>query len=144
MTLTRSKLIVITFGLVALVIGLSSFDLARGRVADTQSAVIRDVVAESRDRQCGGDVSAVLARSFPTGMPRTEALATLEAIKVNPPRPWFWVPRMDDRTRDTPAQITAVRTIRAVFSGQHDLKVVLDLAGDRVTAVKAEVICSFR
>lgn len=139
-----SRLTVIAFGLVALVIGLSSFDLARGRVADTRSALIADVVAASRDKQCGGDVSAVVSGYFPPGMSREAALAALGEVKVRAPRPWFWTPRMDDRTLEAPDGITAIRTIRAVFSGQHDLRLVLDLADGKVRAAKGEVICSFR
>ena len=139
-----SRITVIAFGLVALVIGLSSFDLARGRVADTKSALIADVVAASRDKQCGGDVTPVLARYFPAGMSRNAALAALAEVRVNPPRPWFWTPKMDDRTQVTPEKITAIRTIRAVYSGQHDLSLALEMADEKVTAAKGEVVCSFR
>lgn len=139
-----SRITVIAFGLVALVIGLSSFDLARGRVADTQSALIADVVAASRDKQCGGDVTPVLAKYFPVGMSRNAALAALAEVRVNPPRPWFWTPKMDDRTNATPDRISAVRTLRAVFSGQHDLSLTLDMADEKVTAATGEVVCRFR
>jgi hypothetical protein len=139
-----SRLFVIAFGLLALVIGVASFDLARGRVADTRSAALADVVAASRDKQCGGDVTAALAPYFPIGMSRAEALAEIAKIVVTPPRPWFWTPRIANRTLDEPARIRAVRTIRAVFSGQHDVSLDLAMADDRVVAVKAEVVCSLR
>lgn len=140
----RSRLTVIAFGLVALVIGLSSFDLARGRVADTRSELIADVVAASRDKQCGGDVTPVLAKYFPVGMSRNAALAALVEVRVNAPRPWFWTPKMDDKTLVMPDRITAIRTIRAVYSGQHDLSIALEMADEKVTATKGEVVCSFR
>jgi hypothetical protein len=141
---TGSRITVVAFGLVALVIGLSSFDLARGRVADTRSELIADVVAASRDKQCGGDVTPVLARYFPAGMSRNAALAALAEVRVNPPRPWFWTPKMDDKTLVTPEKISAIRTIRAVYSGQHDLSLTLEMADEKITAGKGEVVCSFR
>lgn len=144
MVINRSHVFVIAFGLLALFIGVASFDLARGRIADTRSAVIADVVAASRDKQCGGDVTPAVRPYFPVGMSRAEALAALAQVVVTPPRPWFWMARMDDRTLDQPARITALRTIRAVVSGQHDLSIALDMADDRVAAVKAEVVCSLR
>jgi hypothetical protein len=127
-----SRITVVAFGLVALVIGLSSFDLARGRVADTRSELIADVVAP------------VLAKYFPVGMSRNAALAALNEVRVNPPRPWFWTPKMDDKTLVTPEKISAIRTIRAVYSGQHDLSLTLEMAGEKIIAGKGEVVCSFR
>jgi hypothetical protein len=113
-------------------------------VADTRSELIADVVAASRDKQCGGDVTPVLAKYFSVGMSRNAALAVLAEVKVNPPRPWFWTPKMDDKTLVTPDRISAIRTIRAVYSSQHDLSLTLEMADEKITVAKGEVVCSFR
>jgi hypothetical protein len=141
--LTSGRAIALGFAAFAVVCLVATWDYGRGRVAVTSSPVIADVIAQGAGRNCSVDVSDVMLRQFPVGMPRAEAEAKLAAAYIVPPRPWFWTPVMQDRTDLKADAIRAVRTVRTSAFGPMNLEAELLLAEGKVTSVKGRIACAF-
>jgi hypothetical protein len=66
----------------------------------------------------------------------------LAAATVTPPRPWFWRPRIEDAVTAGEGALGFVRTIRYTAFGNQTLRGEVSLAGGRVTAVTARLVCA--
>lgn len=141
--LSKGRLIGIGFGLFALVCLVVSYDYARGRVPETDSALVAEVLAATSARECGRDATEIVLRHIPLGTEQAEAERRLEAIAIRPPQPWFWTPRVETSATWSGDGLEALRTIRATAFGNNLLRVHLSFSGGRVARVAAEVVCRF-
>jgi hypothetical protein len=137
------RLIGIAFAAFAVVALVASFDMARGRTPETQSALVLDVLSRGVDKQCRRDVSAVVARHVQPGMSVAEARGAIAAATITPPSPWFWRPALIQSQSESPTSIQAVRTLRTTVFGNELLRLDVSLADGKVSAVKALVECAF-
>lgn len=140
---SKGRLIGIGFGLFALVCLVVSYDYARGRVPETESALVAEVLAATSARECGRDATEIVARHIPVGTERAEAERRLDAIAIRPPRPWFWRPRLETSTVWSGETLEGLRTIRATAFGNNLLRIHLSFSGGRVERLAAEVVCRF-
>jgi hypothetical protein len=141
--ITSGRAIGLGFAAFAVICLVATWDFGRGRVALTSSPVIADVIAQGAGRNCSVDVTDVMLRQFPVGMPRPEAEAKLAAAYIVPPRPWFWTPVMRDRTDLKADAIRAVRTVRTSAFGPINLEAELAFADGKVTAARGRIACAF-
>ena len=86
---------VVLFALVCLV---STYDFSRGRVPQTTSPLISDVLAATTARECGRDATEVVARHLPPGIEQAAAEKILTEAVIEPPKPWFWTPVNESAT----------------------------------------------
>ncbi len=126
------------------VLAIASWDVARGRVPETDSPLLLDVLNSKEDRTCTRDLPDLAAKHFPKGMAEAEARALLAAARVNPPSPWFWTPKPEDRISPAgvPGDLTFVRTLRYTPFGNHHVNGALTLADGKVTGARLRVICA--
>ena len=125
------------------VLGVTSWDIARGRVPETASPLINDLLQTPENRRCSRDASDVLVRHMPVGTPREAALGVLSAAVVVPPRPWFWQPAAEDSTREQGSEVGFVRAIRYTAFGNQKVSGTLRLENGVVGAVSGQVVCAF-
>ncbi len=124
-------------------LGVASWDVARGRVPETRSALLLDVLESPDDRICTRDASAIAARHIKPGMSRAEALDVLGKATVVPPKPLFWTVKPQDALADQGASIAFTRVARYTAFGNHVLTGAVALEGDAVRSVSARSICPF-
>jgi hypothetical protein len=137
------RLIALGFALFALVCGIVSLDYARGRVPETESALILAVLGGGADKKCRRDVSAIVARHIQPGMPRGEAMAVISGVTVKLPQPWFWKASRTEALVDEVDRIRATRTLRATAFGNELLMMDIILKEGRVESLAARVECAF-
>lgn len=142
--MNKGRLLGLGFGLFALVCAIVSFDYARGRTPQTQSAVVLDILATGEKDRCRRDVSAIVQRHIPLGESIEKVLATVDALRIEPPAPWFWAPVMTSSFEQTPARLTIARTLRATAFGSEVLMLEVVLAEAKVASVSAKVACRFK
>ncbi len=131
------------FGLLVAAMAVASWDVAKGRVPVTSSALIEDLLNTPEDRRCSRDVSAVVARHVRPGMTRAEALKVLNDAFVEQPRPLFWRPAREESVTGTPDKIGFVRVMRFTAFGNQKIVGSADIAEERVTGVQATMACPF-
>jgi hypothetical protein len=142
MSLT-SRIVAGAFIGAVVVLGIASWDIARGRAPETASPLIISVLNTPEDRRCARDVSAVVARYVRPGMARGEAESLLAAATVAAPNPWFWTPVREDRLESLPDRIRFTRTIRFTAFGNQKVDGEAMLEADVVRAVSARTVCAF-
>lgn len=127
-----------------MVLAIASWDVARGRVPDTDSPLLLDVLNSKEDRTCTRDLPELADKHFPKGMTEESARALLAASIVAKPRPWFWTPKPEDRMSAVSAagEMSFVRTLRYTPFGNHHVNGVVTFSGGRVTGAKLRVICA--
>ncbi len=140
---TKGQFIAIGFGLFALICGIVSMDYARGRVPETSSPLILDVLAGGAEKRCRRDVTDVAVKHLPAGMARADALRVINEATTELPRPWFWSPRRTDSVSERPDGITASRMMRATAFGNEQLLIELGIRDGKVDRVAAKVECAF-
>jgi hypothetical protein len=140
----KGRVIAFAFAAFALVCGVVSLDYARGRVPETASPLILDVLSGGADKQCRRDVTAEAARHIPPGMARAGALKVINEASITLPRPWFWTPGLTQRLVDEPERVQATRSLRATAFGNELLLLDIGLRQDRVVTLAAHVECAFR
>jgi hypothetical protein len=140
---TKGQIIAIGFAAFALACGIVSLDYARGRVPETSSPLILDVLAGGAEKRCRRDVSDVAVKSLPVGMTRPDALRVINEAMTELPRPWFWTPRRTDSVGERPDGITASRMMRATAFGNEQLLIELGIRDGKVERVAARVECAF-
>ncbi len=131
---------VILFALVCLV---STVDFSRGRVPQTNSPLISDVLAATTARECGRDATEVVARHLPAGIEQAAAERILAEAVIEPPRPWFWTPVNENATTWTGDTLEALRTIKITAFGTNLLRVHMTFGEGRLRRLAAEVVCRF-
>ncbi|SEG72486.1 hypothetical protein [Bosea lathyri] len=141
--MTTGRLIGIGFGLFALVCAVATYDYSRGRLPETNSPLVAEVLAATTARECGRDATEIVGRFLPLGMEQAEAERVLETIAITPPKPWFWRPAIENATTWTGSTLEALRTIKATAFGNNLLRMHLTFAEGKLKRLAAEVVCRF-
>jgi len=140
---SKGRLIGIGFGLFALVCLISTFDFSRGRVPETNSPLVSEVLGATTARECGRDATEIVGRYLPLGMAQADAEAVLATIAIVPPKPWFWTPVIENATTWTGQTLEALHTIKATAFGNNLLRTHLTFADGKLHRLAAEVVCRF-
>lgn len=140
---SKGRLIGVGFGLFALLCLVATFDYSRGRVPETASPLVAEVLGATNARECGRDATDIALRHIPLGTEQAEAERVLESIAIVPPEPWFWRPAIENATTWTGPTLEALRTIKATAFGNNLLRLHLTFEGGKLTRLAAEVICRF-
>ena len=125
-------------------LGIASWDVARGRVPDTNAPLLLDALNSPENRTCTRDLPELAARYFPAGMTE-EAMRALVAVStVKPPRPWLWTPKGSDAISPTSSagEVSFVRTLRYTPFGNHQLMGTVTLSQGNVAAARLRVVCA--
>ena len=141
--MSSGRLVVIAFGLVAVVGAILTWDASKGRVPETSSSVLAAVLGATINKQCARDVSAALTPVLPIGMARGQAETLLAAATIRMPQPWFWKPVRLDRTSIVGDRLEMRRTIKATIFGTETMILEANFAENKLAALKARVECSF-
>ena len=140
---SKGRLIGIAFLLFALICLVSTFDFSRGRVPETNSPLVADVLAATVARECGRDATEIVGRYLPLGMEQADAERILGTISIIPPKPWFWTPEIENATTWTGQTLEALHTIKATAFGNTLLRTHLTFADGKLHRLAAEVVCRF-
>ncbi len=141
--LGKGRLIGVGFGVFALICLIFTYDYSRGRLPETSSPMVAEVLAATTARDCGRDATEIVSRFLPLGMERAEAERVLDGASIVPPRPWFWSPNVETSTRWDGDSLEALRTIKVTAFGNNLLRIHLTLADGKVRRLAAEVVCRF-
>jgi hypothetical protein len=141
--ISKGRLIASGFVLFALVCLIATFDYSKGRVPETKSPLVADVLAATTARECGRDATEVVLRHLPLGMEQAQAEAVLATIAIVPPKPWFWTPNIENATTWTGETLEALHTIKATAFGNNLLRTHLTFADRKLQRLAAEVVCRF-
>ena len=140
---SKGRLVAIGVGLFALICLVATYDYSRGRVPQTESALVSDVLAATTARECGRDATEVVSRHLPVGIEQAAAEKILETIAIVAPRPWFWTPSTETATTWTGDTLEALRTIKTTAFGTNLLRIHLTFGDGKLRRLAAEVICRF-
>lgn len=140
---SKGRLIGLGVGLFALICLVTTYDYSRGRVPQTDSALIADVLAATTARECGRDATEIVARHLPAGIEQAQAEKILEAARIVPPRPWFWTPTNETGTTWNGDTLEALRTIKITAFGTNLLRIHLTFGDGKLRRLAAEVVCRF-
>lgn len=140
---SKGRLIGIGVGLFALLCFVATYDYSRGRVPETTSPLVAEVLGATTARECGRDATEIALRHIPLGTAQAEAERALEGIAITPPRPWFWRPAIENATSWTGPTLEALRTIKATAFGNNLLRLHLTFEDGRLKRLAAEVVCRF-
>jgi hypothetical protein len=140
---SKGRMVAIGVGLFALICLLTTYDFSRGRVPETHSALVADVLAATTARECGRDATEIVARHLPVGIEQSAAEKLLAEASIVPPRPWFWTPSIENATTWTGDTLEALRTIKVTAFGSNLLRVHMTFADGRLRRLAAEVVCRF-
>jgi hypothetical protein len=138
------RLVAVAFVGAIAVLAFASWDVARGRVPETDAPLLLDVLNSPENRTCTRDLPELAAKYFPVGMGESAVRAIVAASTVKPPRPWSWTPKIEDTISVTApnGEISFVRTLRYTPFGNHHVNGTVTLAGGTVTASKLRVVCA--
>jgi len=139
----RGRLLGVAFVVFALVCLIATYDYSKGRIPQTRSALISDVLAATNGRACGGDATEIVTRHIPVGTGRAEAERVLADVTIDPPKPWFWTPAVENSTVSEGNSLEALHTIKATAFGSNLLRIYLGFEDGKVKRVAAEVVCHF-
>jgi hypothetical protein len=125
-------------------LALASWDVAQGRVPDTDAPLLLDVLNSPENRTCTRDLPELAQKHFPAGMSEADMRALLAASTVKPPRPWLWTPKSDDVVSAVgqTGDLRFVRTLRYTPFGNHHVDGALTLSDGKVTAARLRVVCA--
>jgi hypothetical protein len=141
--LSTGRLIGIGFGLFAVVCLVFTYDYSRGRLPQTASPLISDVLAATTSRDCGRDATGIVQRYLPAGIEQAQAERILKEAEIVAPRPWFWKPVIENATSWTGETLEALRTIKTTAFGNNLLRIHLTFGEGRLRRLAAEVVCRF-
>jgi hypothetical protein len=140
---SKGRVVGICVGLFALICLVATYDYSRGRVPQTDSALVADVLAGTTARECGRDATEIVARHLPAGIDQARAEKILEAAVIVPPRPWFWTPQNETATSWNGDTLEALRTIKITAFGNNLLRIHLTFSDGKLRRLAAEVVCRF-
>jgi hypothetical protein len=141
--LGKGRLIGIFFAVFALVCLAVTYDYSRGRTTSTSSPLVSDVLAATTARDCGRDATEIVQRYIPVGTDQAQAEQVLQTVAIEPPKPWFWKPSVENSTSRDGDSLDALRTIKITAFGNNLLRIHLSFAERKVKRVAAEVVCRF-
>ncbi|MGL4440019.1 MAG: hypothetical protein ACRCUE_12185 [Bosea sp. (in: a-proteobacteria)] len=138
------RLVAVAFVGSIAVLAFASWDVARGRVPETDAPLLLDVLNSPENRTCTRDLPELAAKHFPPGMTESAMRALVSASTVKPPRPWVWTPKVEDAIfATTPTgEISFVRTLRYTPFGNHHVNGTITVLDGKVTASKLRVVCA--
>lgn len=140
---SKGRLLGIGFAVFAVICLVATYDYSKGRIPQTASRLVQDVLVEGNARECARDVTAAVTRHIPVGTDRGEAERILAGAVITPPAAWFWKPQIENGTLAESASLEAIRTIRTTPFVANLLRVYLGFEDGKVKRVAAEVICHF-
>lgn len=140
---TIGRVLGVLFGLFALVCLFATYDFSRGRVPDTESKLVLDVLAASKSRECGRDATEIVARYLPNGMAQGDVERVLSETLVRSPDAWFWKPVNENSTDWDGDSLEALRTIKTTAFGNELLRIYAGFADGKLNKLAAEVVCRF-
>lgn len=140
---SRGRLIGAAFFVFALICLIATFDYSRGRVPETTSPLVAEVLAATTARECGRDATDIVTRHIPIGTEREKAEAVLATVTIVPPKPWFWTPTIENATTWTGDTLEALHTIKATAFGNNLLRTHLTFENGKLSRVASEVVCRF-
>ncbi len=140
----KGRLIGIGLAVFALICLAATYDYSRGRIPDTRSTLVQDVLSSSGNaRECARDVTDVVSRHIPVGTERPEAERILADATIDPPKPWFWTPDVENSAVSEGQTLEAMHTIKTTAFVSNLLRVYLSFDEGKVKRVAAEVVCHF-
>jgi hypothetical protein len=139
----KGRLLGIGFAAFAVVCLVATYDYSRGRIPDTRSTLVQEVLSSGNARECARDVTDIVSRQIPVGTERAEAERILAGATIDPPKPWFWTPDIENSTVSEGRTLEAIHTIKATAFVSNLLRVYLSFEDSKVKRVAAEVICHF-
>ena len=139
----KGRLLGIGFAVFAVICLVATYDYSKGRIPQTDSRLVQDVLVEGNPRECARDVTTVVTRHIPLNTDRAEAERILAGVVITPPSAWFWKPQLENGTVSEGATLEAIRTIRTTPFVSNLLRVYLGFEDGKVKRVAAEVICHF-
>lgn len=140
---SKGRLVAIGVALFALICLVTTYDYSRGRVPQTDSGLVADVLAATTARDCGRDATEIVARHLPPGIEQAAAEKILATVAIVPPQPWFWTPAIENATTWTGDTLEALHTIKATAFGSNLLRIHLTFADGKLHRLAAEVVCRF-
>jgi hypothetical protein len=140
---SKGRLVAIGVALFALICLVTTYDYSRGRVPQTDSGLVADVLAATTARDCGRDATEIVARHLPPGIEQAAAEKILATVAIVPPQPWFWTPVIENATTWTGDTLEALHTIKATAFGSNLLRIHLTFADGKLHRLAAEVVCRF-
>jgi hypothetical protein len=139
----KGRLIAIGLAAFALICGVVSLDYARGRVPETSSQLILDVLASGVAKQCRRDATQAVQKHILPGMARADVLRVIDQVTIILPSPWFWKASVTQSLSDMPELVRATRTLRATAFGNELLLLDIIMKDGKVESMKARVECAF-
>lgn len=139
----KGRLLGVAFAVFALICLVATYDYSKGRIPQTRSALVSDVLAVTNGRECARDATEIVTRYIPIGTGRADAERVLWEVTIDPPRPWFWTPAVENSTVSEGTTIEALHTIKATAFGTNLLRIYLGFEDGKVKRVAAEVVCHF-
>lgn len=88
----KGRLLGVAFAVFALICLVATYDYSKGRIPQTRSALVSDVLAVTNGRECARDATEIVTRYIPIGAGRADAERVLSEVTIDPPKPWFWTP----------------------------------------------------
>ena len=132
---SKGRMVAIGVGLFALICLVTTYDYSRGRVPQTDSALVAEVLAATTARECGRDATEIVSRYLPAGIEQAQAEKILESVVIVPPRPWFWTPSTETATTWTGDTLEALHTIKTTAFGTNLLRIHLTFGDGKHTRV---------
>lgn len=140
---SKGRLIGVGVALFALICLVTTYDYSRGRVPQTNSPLVSDVLAATVARECGRDATEIVSRHLPPGIEQAAAEKILATVGIVPPQPWFWTPAIENATTWTGDTLEALHTIKATAFGTNLLRIHLTFTDGKLHRLAAEVVCRF-
>ncbi len=142
-SMSQGRLLGVAFAVFALVCLVATYDYSKGRIPQTRSALVSDVLEVTNGRECARDATDIVTRYIPVGTNRADAERVLSEVTIDPPKPWFWTPAVENSTVSEGTTIEALHTIKATAFGTNLLRIYLGFEDGKVKRVAAEVVCHF-
>lgn len=138
------RLVAIAFVGSIAVLAIASWDVAQGRVPDTDAPLLLDVLNSPENRTCSRSLPEIAAKYFPPGMSEAAMRALITASTVKPPRPWLWSPTIEDMisAASPSGEVSFVRTLRYTPFGNHHVNGVVTVIDGNVSGAKLRVVCA--
>ena len=92
----KGRLLGVAFAVFALVCLVATYDYSKGRIPQTRSALVEEVLTVTNGRDCARDATDIVTRYIPVGTDRAEAERRLTEVSIDPPKPWFWTPAVEN------------------------------------------------
>ena len=137
------RIVAVAFVTSIAALGIASWDIARGRVPDTASPLVLQLLETPENRRCSRDAAAELGKFLPVGMPKAAVIALLQNAQVGQPQPWFWRPMAEDALTEAADTISFTRVIRYTAFGNQKVAGEIGFDNQMLKSVAGRVVCAF-